>query len=60
MEVVNGETLYVCNICNEGFKSSDSVEEHILKMHVDDLKEWEKQFEDTSDSSEDEDSSSDN
>ena len=58
MEVIDGETVYVCNICHEDFESSDVVDSLILCAHEDDLLEWEKQFEDDKDSSEDEDDSS--
>ena len=33
IEIVEGEELYACNVCNEGFEKEDSIKKHIEKDH---------------------------
>ena len=33
MEIFEGETIFACNVCNEGFEDSDSVKIHISDRH---------------------------
>ena len=35
MEFVEGEQVYACNVCNEGFDKSDKIKTHIEKEHKD-------------------------
>ena len=35
MEFVEGEQVYACNVCNEGFDKSDEIKTHIEKEHKD-------------------------
>ena len=33
IEIVDGEQVYVCSICDEGFDTDDEIRNHILKDH---------------------------
>ena len=33
LEIVEGEELYACNVCNEGFVNNDNIKNHIQKDH---------------------------
>ena len=33
IEIVEGEELYACNVCNEGFEKDDEIKRHIEKDH---------------------------
>ena len=33
IEIVEGEELYACNVCNEGFEKDDKIKRHIEKDH---------------------------
>ena len=33
MEIVEGEQLYACNVCDEGFEKSDQIRNHIENNH---------------------------
>ena len=46
MEVLDEETVFVCNMCHEMFETSEIVEKLILKEHKGELKDFEKEFED--------------
>ena len=35
IEIVEIETVYACNICDQGFEGSDEVKKHITKVHHD-------------------------
>ena len=37
MEVSDGETAYLCNLCHDYFETSESVEIHIISDHGQDL-----------------------
>ena len=55
MEVLNGELVYACNVCNKGFDSDDKVKNHIEKDHKDILIEINKNIEEDKDVDESED-----
>ena len=42
VEMVNGETVFACNLCNEGFDDLDIIEKHIEENHgkIVTYKEW--------------------
>ena len=46
MEVIDGETVFASNICNEMFKTSEILEKHIIEKHDNELKDFEKDYED--------------
>ena len=48
IEVLEGEEVYTCNICNEGFDKTDKVKKHIYIDHKDTLMQIAKNIEDTS------------
>ena len=53
IEILHGEQLYACNICNEGFDTGDEVKKHISVSHKDLLiKISEKVYEDEDDDDE--------
>ena len=33
LEIVEGEELYACNVCNEGFEKEGEIKKHIEKYH---------------------------
>ena len=35
IEIVENETVYACNICDQGFEGSDEVKKHITEVHHD-------------------------
>ena len=35
LEIVEGETVFACNICDEGFDFIDEVNKHIADSHED-------------------------
>ena len=35
IEIVDNETVYACNICDQGFEESDEVKKHITQVHQD-------------------------
>ena len=35
IEIVENETVYACNICDQGFAGSDKVKKHITEVHQD-------------------------
>ena len=35
MEIVENETVYACNICDQGFETSEEVKKHIKETHQD-------------------------
>ena len=55
MEALNGEQVYACNVCNEGFDSDDEVKKHIEIDHKDILIEINKNIEEDKDFDESED-----
>ena len=38
MEMVEGEQLYACNVCDEGFEKSDQIRKHIESNHKEIIK----------------------
>ena len=46
MEVIDGETVFACNIRNGMFETSEIVEKHIMKEHNNEFKDFEKDYED--------------
>ena len=45
MEVLDGKTVFACNICHEMFETSEIVQKHITKKHHNELKDFEKEYE---------------
>ena len=35
IEIVDNETVYACNICDQGFEGSDEVKKNITEVHHD-------------------------
>ena len=54
IEIVEGEELYACNVCNEGFENNDEIKKHIEKDHFQVLLQIKKEmYEDNEDESDD-------
>ena len=37
IEIMDGKTVYACNICDEGFEHMKEIEEHVVISHKDRL-----------------------
>ena len=37
IEVIDGESVYVCNLCNEGFDGIDSMKKHLSIVHKEEI-----------------------
>ena len=37
IEIMDGKTVYACNICDEGFEHMKEIEEHVVISHKDKL-----------------------
>ena len=37
-EVIDNDTVYVCNLCDEGFDSSDITQKHMNDIHQDEIR----------------------
>ena len=33
MEVLDGEEIYACNVCDQGFDREDEIKKHVLDDH---------------------------